>query len=372
MRHPFFLGRGAFFLALACSFLEAGAPMPDGRRLRDIVVEKFPKKNFYIGAAIGYNALKEEGIDLEILDREFNYVTPENEFKMSAIHPTPAAWSWEKADAWVAHAKKANQIIRAHGPISPQCGKWALEDNRTAEELGSHLNEFLEALYRKYNGNPLIPWIDVVNETIETKGEWFGPAAGTDKWENPWTLIGFDSDENRTPLYLGMAFAKATKLAPNMRLVLNQHQITQPAIRKLKETVLYLKGKGHRVDALGWQAHVELGWETKGDNLQDLHELITWTHREKMDFHITEFNVALPAKPVPDEAGQTAETFAGILRALLEHRDQGLVTWGCWHVRDYVVRGKVRTCLPFDAQGAPNKSYYAMQALLENPPEALR
>jgi endo-1,4-beta-xylanase len=350
------------------------APVPEGRRLRDIVAEKYPGGNVFIGATIGARQVQEGGIDLRILNREFSYTTPENDFKQSTIHPVPGNdWKWEKADLYLANCAVNRQLVRIHGPVSPQVSKWALDDARTPDELRPMLTEFLTALYRRYNGHPCIRWVDVVNETVLKDGSWFGPKPGVEYWENPWTILGFDTDKNRTPLYIRMAFALAAEYAPQLKLVYNQHtQFERPAMEKVKETILYLRDKGLRVDALGWQAHIPLGWEKVPGNVEYLSETISWAHARQLEFHVTEFNVELPKTAGPGEEEQTAETFAAVLRTLLEHRDTGVVGWNCWHVRDYLVRGKVRTVLPFDGTGAPKPAYYAMQRLLENPPPAVK
>ena len=55
-----------------------------------------------------------------------------------------------------------------------------------------------------------------------------------------------------------------------------------------KETILYLKNKGLRIDGLGWQGHL-------GDNvvlslnqskLNYLLSIIDWAHDNDLDFHI--------------------------------------------------------------------------------------
>lgn len=47
-------------------------------------------------------------------------------------------------------------------------------------------------------------------------GDWFGPREGTDKWENPWTILGYDEEsELRVPLYIDKAFEIANKYAPD-------------------------------------------------------------------------------------------------------------------------------------------------------------
>ena len=58
-------------------------------------------------------------------------------------------------------------------------------------------------LCKKINGNSNILWMDVVNETIDSNGNW------TDKKmepivENPWTQIGKNDDG--IPLYIIKSF----------------------------------------------------------------------------------------------------------------------------------------------------------------------
>ena len=88
------------------------------RMLRDIVAEKFPEGNVYIGATSTFTATK--GPVGKILARQFSYITPANDFKQSYVHPEPNKWKWDNPDGWVKFAEKHNQVIRIHGPISPQ------------------------------------------------------------------------------------------------------------------------------------------------------------------------------------------------------------------------------------------------------------
>ena len=347
----------------------ATAPLPTGRRLREIVAEKYPQGNVFIAAAIN-GPMTNPGIDFEILNREFSATTPENDFKQHWIHPEPGhIWRWERGDAYLKNCEAHQQLVRIHGPISPQCSPWARDDSRTAAELRQVMNEFLPALCKRYNKNPVVRWMDVVNETVERDGTWFGPKPGNDKWENPWTILGYDNDKNQTPLYIQEAFVIANRDAKNLKLVYNQHtKLERPGMEKVKETILYLRAKGLRVDALGWQAHIDVGWEKVPGNLEYLSELIAWAHANRLEFHVTENNVKLPKVAQPDENERAAATFAAIVRALLEHRGTGVVAWNCWRMRDYTGERNERLGLLFAEDGSPNKAYYAVQELLQNPP----
>lgn len=198
------------------------------------IIEKYYSDKFYLGIANHAKSLGQ--LSTEIADREFNYITPSNDFKQSYIHPTFTSWRWDNPDAYLLHAKEKGQLLRIHGPISPQCSKWVKEDKRTSKELVKMLEEYMTQLCVRYGNQPNVRWMDVVNETIakenvndpvfgpQKRGEWFAARQGTDKWENPWTIIGYDETSDiRTPLYIDMAFALSNKYAPGVKQIINQH-----------------------------------------------------------------------------------------------------------------------------------------------------
>ena len=308
-----------------------------------------------------------------MLDRDFGYVTPENDFKHSVIHPRPGVWDWEAGDAWIKHCAEQDQVIRLHGPISPQASKWAKADERTPEELTKSLRDFMTALCKRYDGVAHVKWMDVVNETVAHSGEWFMPKEGTGEWENPWPLIGFDETHPlRPPLYIKMAFEIANEHAPNTQLIINQHAGMQdPVWEKIKALVLYLREQNLRVDGIGWQAHLDVGWEKKPGNMERLHALIAWAHDHDLSFHITEKNAWMKRKT--DTLEDQANTFAAIFRALLEHRENGDVTWNVWNISDATAWQHQKGwegCL-FDRNFEAKPAYYALQNLLEHPPPPL-
>ncbi len=340
--------------------------MPAGRRLRTIVAEKYPGRRLYIGGTTGWKK-RHRGSGV-IVDREFNYVTPENDFKQRVAHPEPGRWNWELGDKWIKHCAELKQVIRLHGPIGPQCSKWAKEDHRTAEELKRNLVEYMTAQCRRYDAYEHVKWMDVVNETVSRSGKWFGPKPGTDTWENPWPGIGYDETHSlKPPLYIKTAFEIATGHAPNTKLIINQHGHMEDAMwAKIKALVAYLREQGLRVDGIGWQAHIDTGFEKDEGNMQRLHELIDWAHKNKLSFHMTEMNSYLKGSNKDYDA--QAETFAAILGALLEHRDNGEVTWNVWNITDGLAYRRDWEGTLFDGDGKAKPAYYAIQELLDSPP----
>ena len=345
---------------LNTSLLFAQLPEPSGRRLRTIVEDKYLDNSIIIGGTTGSWAFgTNTGL---ILDREFSYVTPENDFKQFYIHPDLTTWDWEQSDAWIQHIVDNNQILRMHCPIGPQCSAWAKEDNRTAEELEINLREFLQAVCERYNGTPGIEYMDVVNETI-IQGAWHTDKPGTD-WECPWYKIGLDNDSNMTPLYIKIAFEIAQQYAPDIKLIYNHHEDNTASWELIIETIEYLRAKGLRVDGIGWQAHINNGWATT-EKLNGLRTMIDWAHNNNLEFHITEASVWI------NDNSQTlleeqAATYRAIIEVLLENRTTGKVAWNTWHIDDG--HGWHTELYPslFNANYTAKPAYYAIQEAMED------
>ena len=107
----------SFLLRPGFVSLNADPPVPEGKSLRSIVNENYEPGTVLIGATTGSWAF---GRDLgSVLDREFSYVTPEDDFKHAVIYRNPASWNWSRADAWLPHIVEHGQVLRMHCPISP-------------------------------------------------------------------------------------------------------------------------------------------------------------------------------------------------------------------------------------------------------------
>ena len=155
----------------------------------------------------------------------------------------------------------------------------------------------------------------------------------------------------------------------NTKLVINQHGGMETKMwAKVKGLVPYLREQGLRVDGIGWQAHIDTGFEKNKSNMKQLHALIDWAHENKLSFHVTEMNAWLKGKNKDYDA--QAKTFAAIVSALLEHREQGQVTWNVWNITDALayIQNREKEGTLFDADGKAKPAYYAIQRVLENPP----
>ena len=327
--------------------------------------------NLLIGATLNYKELNT--IKEKLFLKDFNYLTPANAAKQSRVHPNPSVWNWEQIDDFVKFSKKHDLEVRLHGPISPQASKWAKQDYRTADELKDMMIEFTTAFAKKFNNEPTIKWMDVVNETILPNGKWFGPKEGTNKWENPWLKIGLD--KNGYPLYILKAFEIATKHATNIKLVYNHNAGMQNIMwDKIKKTILYIRSKGYRVDGIGWQAHLGLSSSTRAiienpeEELKKLSELIDWAHNNNLEFHVTELDYFIKNNNKLAKGYQKqAEIYKKIVNVLKEKTKSGVVTLNLWDMAVRTKKGKEGAFHSiYDSNFNPTPAYKIINKALQN------
>ncbi len=335
--------------------------------IKELLAKQYDPTRVYVGATLNHRQLGTFVEDLFL--EQFTYTTPENCAKQSRVHPEPGVWDWTQIDAYLKFAKKNDIVVRVHGPVSPQASKWATADHRTPEELEKIYTEFLKASCKRYNKNKTVKWMDVVNETVTRKGEWFAEKPGTKDWQNPWTQIGLD--KNGVPLYITKSFEIANKYATKKSLVFNQHGGMEPVMwERVKKTILYLREQGYRVDGLGWQAHFKSTEEVSLDktSLDYFSNLVDWAHENDLDFHVTEIDYKIWDTNATAEALELqAAAYSNIMKILLSKKDSGVVTYNTWGMVDGVPQHKNRHMFMFDANGKEKPAFKAVKKAIENP-----
>jgi len=311
------------------------------------IIDKYYKGVFWMGGAPNKNYQDAANRDkLAIFQKEFPYVTPANAFKQSTVYlESGAEWKNQEYMKWIELARANNQVIRCHGPTSPQCSTWAKDPARTPKELLATMTYHMTRLSDELEKNKdVVRWMDVVNETVVTpetvgggrykKGDWFGPLEKGVFWQNPWLKIGIDP-KSGIPLYILMAFDIANKHAPSIKKIYNQNGGGKDAVAwdKIKKTILYLRSIGQRVDGLGWQAHVDLGWEKDPANKRGISALIDWCHANNLEFHITELDVSCPNESSwKNDRKAQAATIKAVVDTALEKVGQGAVAINFWDI----------------------------------------
>lgn len=354
-----------FFSLAVLSLAHLSADTP-----KEIIAKKYDPNKFFLGATLNHSQLGTKSA--ELFKQLYTNTCPENCSKQSDVYKELGGeWNWKKSDEYVSFAKENNILVRAHGPISPQVSKWVKEDERTPEELTQMLDEFFTAYCKRYNDEPAVRWIDVVNETIKHDGSWMTDRPGSRWWENPWFKIGLNEDE--VPIYIVRAFEIANKHATNKKLIYNQNGSMKPEMwAQIKKTILYLKEKGLRVDGIGWQGHLKKANDPahKEEDLKYLGELIDWAHENDLEFHVTELDYWVETEEekisLADQEYQ-AKGLSNILKVLLSRRHSGVVALNFWSVQDK--KRWRKTSNIFDIEGNPKLAYEAIINTLNNPTE---
>ncbi|MAH20214.1 MAG: hypothetical protein CMB96_02015 [Flavobacteriaceae bacterium] len=352
------------FKKLAANYFDKQSEIP----LKNFI-EK-PKNKLKIGATLnhyGLNSKKEE-----LFLKDFNFLTPANAAKQSRLHPNPGVWQWDRTEDFLEFSKENQLTVRIHGPISPQASKWAKEDHRTAKELERVMVDFMTASAKRYNQEPNVKYMDVVNETILPNGDWFGPKKGTNLWENPWLKMGLD--KNGFPNYIVKAFEIATEHAPNVKLVYNQNAgMQKPMWNKVKETILYLRSKGLRVDGIGWQGHLKLSrttgqfFDNTDQAMLDLSKLVDWAHANNLDFHITELDYKVSnLSNLSNELQLQAELYQKIINILQSKVDSGVVTLNLWDLGQRIKKPNSYFQSIYDANFNPTPAYTVIKNAIIN------
>ncbi|SDD96940.1 endo-1,4-beta-xylanase [Mucilaginibacter pineti] len=95
----------------------------DDKGLKDYYKAYFP-----IGAAVSIRSLK--GDEANLILREFNSITPENDMKMGPIHPREDFYNWRNADSILDFAIKHHIRIRGHNLLwHAQAPAWMFKDS---------------------------------------------------------------------------------------------------------------------------------------------------------------------------------------------------------------------------------------------------
>ena len=139
------------------------------------------------------------------------------------------------------------------------------------------------------------------------------------------------------------------------------------------QTILYLRSKGLRVDAVGWQAHIPYGLEKIEGNMEKLNSLIDWCYENNLEFHVTEIDIKMglivSKKAYRRKAEEVADTYGAITEAMVKKIGRGAVSINCWAMKHRRRKTEGSFAGLFDDEMDPTPAYFRIkQVLLENVP----
>ncbi len=305
------------------------------------------KKGIFIGSCITEGQLNDEKF-IEILKKNYNYITPENEFKWENIHPGRKVYNFSKTDKLVEFALSNNMRIRGHTLIwHTQNPYWIAKPGTTPEELKETIRTHISNVMSRYKGK-VHDW-DVVNEAIMDSGE---------MRESIWYLIIGDE-------YIEHAFKCAREVDPDAKLYINDYNIEDinPKSNKLYEVVKNLKEKNVPIDGVGFQFHLEGRWEPDyasiKANLQRFKKL-------GLDVQITELDVRLPKNYSDADLQRQAKIYAELMKIFLEVKGSAFIMWGVTDKYSWVPSyfSGFGAALIFDENFNPKPAYIKLKEVL--------
>lgn len=300
-----------------------------------------------IGAAAS-TAYLGEARYAEVLGREFAMLTPENELKWDAVHPTQGSYRFGPTDALVAYADQHGMQVRGHTLVwHQQNPSWLTAGGFTPAELAAILDDHIAVVVGHY-ADRIVQW-DVVNEAFEESG-----ALRSTVWSNG---LG--------PGYIDRAFRAARAADGEAELFYNDFNIERagPKADAVFAMVSSMRRRGVPIDGVGFQAHLTADFPAN--------ELVAQMARYEaigVDVAITELDVRVPV-PASDASRQAqAKVFGDVLAACRRAANcDTLVVWGFTDRHSWVpsVFSGLGAATPLDEEYRPKPAYDAMVAALQ-------
>ena len=255
-----------------------GASLAWGQGLKDAYQDYFT-----IGVAVNkFNVVIPEQMD--IIKKEFNSITAENDMKVGMIHPKEGVWNWETADTIANFCRQNGIKLRGHNLCwHAQFADWMLYDKKgnlvKKEVFYQHLREHIHTVVNRYK-DIVYAW-DVVNEAIADQA-----FARPGQTANPYresTLYKLCGDE-----FIAKAFEFAHEADPNALLFYNDYNECDPGKRdRIFDMVKKMQDNGVPIHGIGMQGHYNI----YGPSEEDIDAAITKYAQLVKHIHITELDL---------------------------------------------------------------------------------
>ncbi|WP_199439760.1 endo-1,4-beta-xylanase [Umezawaea beigongshangensis] len=282
----------------------------------------------YFGTAVSAGKLSDSTY-VNILNREFDMVTAENEMKMDATEPNPGQFSYGNADRIVNHAVARGMRVRGHALAwHQQQPGWmqSMEGSALRQAMLNHVTQ----VATHYRGK-IYAW-DVVNEAFADGSSGARRDSNLQRTGNDW---------------IEAAFRAARAADPGAKLCYNDyntddwsHAKTQAVYRMVQD----FKARGVPIDCVGLQSHFNAASPVPGNyqtTLQNFADL-------GVDVQITELDIE-------GSGSAQADAFGRVTRACLAvTRCTGITVWGIRDTDSWRASG---TPLLFDGSGNKKAAY---------------
>ena len=240
---------------------------------------------FTVGVAVNMRNINDPAT-VEIIKKNYNSVTAENDMKPISVHPKEVVWTWDNADA-IANLCRQNGIkMRGHCLCwHSQFCDWMFTDSKgkevTKEVFYKRLREHIHTVVNRYK-DVVYAW-DVVNEAMSDAGRgWRGQEPNPYRESRAYKLCG---DE-----FIAKAFEFAHEADPNAILVYNDYNAFQPAKRdRIYNMVKKMQAAGVPITGIGMQGH----YNAYGPDESEVEEAIKKYSELVKHIQVTELDIRL-------------------------------------------------------------------------------
>ena len=240
---------------------------------------------FTVGVAVNMRNINDPAT-VEIIKKNYNSVTAENDMKPISVHPKEGVWTWDNADAIANFCRQNGIKMRGHCLCwHSQFCDWMFTDNKgkevTKEVFYKRLREHIHTVVNRYK-DVVYAW-DVVNEAMSDAGRgWRGQEPNPYRESRAYKLCG---DE-----FIAKAFEFAHEADPNAILVYNDYNAFQPAKRdRIYNMVKKMQAAGVPITGIGMQGH----YNAYGPDESEVEEAIKKYSELVKHIQVTELDIRL-------------------------------------------------------------------------------
>lgn len=362
MNRKFLTGLLSIFVA-GSAFAQFGMPVDNGPASLKDAYDGY----FTVGVAVNQRNVS-DSTQIELIKKEFNSITAENDMKPGELHPAEGVWNWERGDKIADFCRKNGIKLRGHCLVwHSQFCDWMFNDKNgkpvSKEVFYSRLRDHIHQVVNRYK-DVVYAW-DVVNEAMSDAGRgWRGHEPNPYRESKLYKLCG---DE-----FIAKAFEYAHEADPDAILFYNDYNAATPIKRdRIYNMVKKMQDAGVPITGIGMQGHYNIYGPSEEDvdsALTKYSELVDHIHITELDIRCNEEmggqlrfsrgeNNAIP----PYIATLHEDQFARIFRVFRKHKNviDNVTMWNLSDADSWL--GVNNHPLLFDEKLKPKKAYYAVK-----------
>ena len=343
----------------------------------DVGLKDAYKDYFTIGVALNQRNVSDDA-QKELVLKQFNSVTAENDWKPGEIHPKEGVWNFEKADKIADFCRQNGIKMRGHCLCwHSQFADWMFTDKKgkpvKKEVFYERLRDHIHTVVNRYK-DVVYAW-DVVNEAMADDGG--GPRWGRRPGEEPSPYRQSRHFQLCGDEFIAKAFEFAREADPDVLLFYNDYSCVDKGKReRIYNMVKKMKDAGVPIDGIGMQGHYNIYFPDE----DQLDQTITKFKELVKHIHITELDLRMnnesggqlmfsrgEAKPQPAYM-QTLQTdqYSRLFKIFRKHADviDNVTFWNLGDRDSWL--GVNNHPLPFDENYRPKQ---CMRAIRDFDPE---